>query len=124
MITYSGTQDGVPVTIVVRVVDNGEGANATGPDTISVTSTGGYSASGTVGGNIQIHMPKGCSTTTSRRRQGRTQRSNHPTAAPLNELPRRIHRIRRQLLTGGAGSSASAHSTANSAPKTTTFAAA
>jgi hypothetical protein len=63
-VTYSGTQDGVPVTIVVRVADNGEGANATGPDTISVTSTGGYSAAGNVGGNIQIHMPKGCSTTT------------------------------------------------------------
>ena len=63
-VTYTGTQDGVPVTIVVRVADNGEGANATGPDTISVTSTGGYSAQGTVGGNIQLHMPKGCSTTT------------------------------------------------------------
>lgn len=62
--TYTGTQDGTPVTIVVRVADNGEGANATGPDTISVTSTGGYSASGNVGGQIQIHMPKGCGTTT------------------------------------------------------------
>lgn len=63
-VTYTGTQDGTPVTIVVRVADNGEGANATGPDTISVTSTGGYSASGNVGGQIQIHMPKGCGTTT------------------------------------------------------------
>ncbi len=62
-ITYSGTQNGTPVTIVVRVADNGEGANATGPDTISVTSTGGYSAAGNVGGQIQIHMPKGFSTT-------------------------------------------------------------
>lgn len=62
-ITYSGTRDGTPVTIVVRVADDGEGANATGPDTISVTSTGGYSAAGNVGGQIQIHMPKGCSTT-------------------------------------------------------------
>lgn len=63
-ITYTGTQDGTPTTIVVRVADNGEGANATGPDTISVTSTAGYSAAGNVGGNIQIHMPKGCSTST------------------------------------------------------------
>ena len=51
------------------MADNGEGANATGPDTISVTSTGGYSVgyqrpTAAVGGNIQIHMPKGCSTTT------------------------------------------------------------
>ena len=59
-ITYTGTQDGTPVTIVVRVADNGEGANAAGPDTISVTSTGGYGASGNVGGNIQLHQPKGC----------------------------------------------------------------
>ena len=62
-VTYSGTQNDAPATIVVRVADNGEGANATGPDTISVTSSAGYSVSGNVGGNIQIHMPKGCSTT-------------------------------------------------------------
>jgi hypothetical protein len=69
-VTYSGTQDGAPATIVVRVADNGEGANATGPDTISVTSTGGYSAAGNVGGNIQLHMPKGCSTTTTKPPKG------------------------------------------------------
>jgi hypothetical protein len=63
-VTYTGTQDGTPVTIVVRVADNGEGANATGPDTISVVSSGGYGVSGNVGGNIQLHMPPSCNTST------------------------------------------------------------
>jgi hypothetical protein len=61
-LTYTGTNNGAATTIVVRVADNGEGSNATGPDTISVTATGGYGVAGNVGGNIQLHMPKGCST--------------------------------------------------------------
>ena len=63
-VTYTGTQNNEPVTIVVRVADNGEGQSATGPDTISVTTTGGYSVAGNVGGQIQIHMPASCNPTT------------------------------------------------------------
>ena len=57
--TYSGTQNDTPATIVVRVADNGEGANATGPDTISVTSSAGYTVAGNVGGNIQLAHAQG-----------------------------------------------------------------
>jgi hypothetical protein len=63
-LTYTGTKDGTPVTIVVVVTDNGEGASSPA-DTISVT-TAGYSVSGPVGGNIQLHKPNGCGTTTTK----------------------------------------------------------
>jgi hypothetical protein len=59
-ITYTNDAGG---TIVVTVTDNGEGAGAPA-DTISVTS-GTYTVSGPVGGNIQLHTPKGCDTSTS-----------------------------------------------------------
>ena len=62
-ITYTGTQNGTPVTIVIRVADNGEGSKATGPDTISVMTTGGYSVAGDVGGQVQIHRPAVCNPT-------------------------------------------------------------
>ena len=70
-VTYSGTQDGAPFIIVVGFAYNGEGANATGPDTISVTTTGGYSIAGDVGGQIQLHMPASCNPPTSTKPQGK-----------------------------------------------------
>jgi len=62
-LTYTGTSDGQPTVLTVVVSDKGEPGTA---DTISVqSSTGGYTVSGTLaGGNIQLHKPGGCETTT------------------------------------------------------------
>jgi hypothetical protein len=62
-LTYSGTVDGAPATITVVVTDNGEPGTA---DTFTVSTSTGYSANGTPisRGNIQLHHPGGCDTTT------------------------------------------------------------
>lgn len=59
---YDGTVDGQTATITVTVADNGEPGDA---DTIGVTTTTGYAKSGLVQGNIQLHRPASCNTTTS-----------------------------------------------------------
>ena len=60
-LVYSGDVDGQPATITVVVVDNGEPGSA---DTFSVTA-GAYTRSGTLGGgNVQLHKPGGCQTST------------------------------------------------------------
>ena len=69
-VTYTGTVDGAATTIVVRVSDNGEpGGNV---DTFSVSSPL-YSASGPkiTKGNIQLHQPGGCDTTTTKPGKGK-----------------------------------------------------
>jgi hypothetical protein len=62
-VTYSGTVDGAPTSLLVTVSDNGE--PGTGVDGFSVSSPL-YSASGPkiTHGNIQLHKPGGCETAT------------------------------------------------------------
>ena len=69
-VTYSGTVNGAPTTIVVRVSDNGEPGG--GVDGFSVSSPL-YSASGPTitKGNIQLHQPGGCTTTSTKPPKGR-----------------------------------------------------
>ena len=69
-VTYAGTVDGAPTTIVVRVADNGEpGGNV---DTFSISSPL-YSADGPkiTRGNIQLHQPGGCTTTSTKPGKGK-----------------------------------------------------
>lgn len=70
-VTYTGTVGGTAATIVVRVGDNGEPGG--GVDTFSITSPQ-YSVSGPTitKGNIQLHMPGGCTTTTTKPPKGRS----------------------------------------------------
>jgi hypothetical protein len=68
-VTYAGTVNGVATTIVVRVADNGEpGGNV---DTFSISSPL-YSADGPkiTKGNIQLHQPGGCTTTSTKPPKG------------------------------------------------------
>ncbi|HSV39211.1 MAG TPA: choice-of-anchor P family protein [Nocardioidaceae bacterium] len=56
-LVYSGTVNGTPAKITVTVADNGEpGTN----DTITVSTSTGYTNGTAVSGNIQLHKPVGC----------------------------------------------------------------
>lgn len=62
-LTYAGTIDDVPTTITVFVSDKGEPGTS---DTLTVSTTSGYSAAGTpiANGNLQLHQPQGCGSST------------------------------------------------------------
>jgi len=69
-VTYSGTVDGAPTSMLLTVADNAEPGG--GADTFSLSSPL-YSASGPkiTHGNIQLHQPGGCSTTTPKPGKGK-----------------------------------------------------